>query len=150
MSKLCSNSDMRHISLAIKEAYKSTERFRHGCIAVASGKVVAKGFNYHRTYSNDGLIGRNCSCHAEIDVLRKCLKQNITKKMNLYVTRISPDNSVRNSRPCFHCYDKMQLFNIKHIIYSDANGDFIKEPLGDFTPTHLASGSRAMITNRTY
>ena len=77
----CSNSDIRYVELAATEAYKSTVNYRHGCIAVSSGKVIARGHNHDRTISRDGLISNNvCSCHAEIDVLRKCLRMNRTKK----------------------------------------------------------------------
>ena len=71
MSECYSNSDARYISLAVQEATKSPISFQLGCIAVVSGKIVARGCNNYRTYSKDGMIGSSCSCHAEIDVLRK-------------------------------------------------------------------------------
>ena len=79
----CSNADERYINFAIEEAYKSNVGFRHGCVAVASGKIIARGYNSDRTISRDGLIGKMCSCHAEIDVLRKCLKRKLPKKISL-------------------------------------------------------------------
>ena len=83
----CSSSDIRYVELAATEAYKSTVNYRHGCVAVSSGKVIAKGHNHDRTISRDGLISNNvCSCHAEIDVLRKCLRMNHTKKFH-YILR---------------------------------------------------------------
>ena len=78
------NRDAKFVDLAIKEAEKSELRAHVGCVAVVSGKVAAKGHNNYRTYSKDGLIQETCSCHAEIDALRKCYKQNIMKKINLY------------------------------------------------------------------
>ena len=67
---------MKHMQVAVEEAYKSNVLYKHGCVAVVSGKVVARGYNKYRTFSKDGLINDNCSCHAEIDVLRKCRKKN--------------------------------------------------------------------------
>ena len=69
---MLSNTDYRYMSLAMEEAKKSQISYQVGCIAVVSGKIVARGCNTYRTYSKDGMIGRACSCHAEINVLRKC------------------------------------------------------------------------------
>ena len=74
-----SNSDSRYLSFACEEAEKSIATYRVGCVAVASGKIVARGCNNARTYSKDGIIGESLSCHAEIDVLRKIYKKGFTK-----------------------------------------------------------------------
>ena len=50
---------------------KSPVLMQHGCIAVVGGKIMATGFNNYRTTSNDGFIGNTCTCHAEVDTLRK-------------------------------------------------------------------------------
>lgn len=144
----CSNTDYRYISLACEEAIKSPVLYKHGCIAVVSGKIIARGYNNYRTYSKDGLIKNTCTCHAEVDVLRKCLKQNIYKKIKLYVIRISFDNRILLSKPCNECYNTMKLFEIKHIIYSDAMGQIIKQNMTEFIPTHNSSGYNAIENNK--
>lgn len=141
---ICSNMDYRYMSLACDQATKSPVLYKHGCIAVASGKIIARGYNNYRTYSNDGLIKNTCTCHAEVDVLRKCVKQHIYKKIKLYVTRISHDNRILLSKPCYECYKIMKLFEIKHIIYSDIMGEIIKNSMGEFIPTHQSSGYDAI------
>lgn len=143
----CSKTDYRYISLACEEAIKSPALYKHGCIAVVSGKIIARGYNNYRTYSKDGFIKNTCTCHAEVDVLRKCLKQNIYKKIKLYVTRISVDNQVLLSKPCNECYKIMKLFEIKNIIYSDILGNIIKNNMSDFIPTHQSSGYKAILNN---
>jgi tRNA(Arg) A34 adenosine deaminase TadA len=65
------SKDYYFISEAITEAHKSRLNSRHGCIAVKNGKIIARGYNNPRSYSNDRLISNTCSCHAEVDVLRK-------------------------------------------------------------------------------
>ena len=82
-------NDEKYMSVAMSEAEKSILSARLGCVAVVSGKIIARGFNHYRTFSKDGLISNTCSCHAEMDVLRKCLKQNKTRKLSLYVVRVS-------------------------------------------------------------
>ena len=148
MSECYSNSDARYISLAVQEATKSPISFQLGCIAVVSGKIVARGCNNYRTYSKDGMIGSSCSCHAEIDVLRKCLKQKITKKINMYVVRISHTGEMMCSTPCIDCFIKMKGFNIRSIIYIDNYGNIVKRNFDDFHTSHRSSGYKAIKAKR--
>mgnify|MGYP005642465883 CR=1 FL=1 len=144
----CSNSDIRYVELAATEAYKSTVNYRHGCVAVSSGKVIARGHNHDRTISRDGLISNNvCSCHAEIDVLRKCLRMNRTKKISLYIARLGNQNNMLSSGPCIECYKQMQKFDIKSIIYSEENGSFCKTRMRNFVTSHMSSGSLSIEQN---
>ena len=59
-----------YLSHAANEARKSTLLSQHGCVAVANGKIMARGHNTTRTQSQDGFICNTCSCHAEIAALR--------------------------------------------------------------------------------
>ena len=59
-----------YLSHAANEARKSTLLSQHGCVAVANGKIMARGHNTTRTQSQDGFICNTCSCHAEIATLR--------------------------------------------------------------------------------
>ena len=136
----CTNNDMKYIHMATYEASKSPLLNRHGCVATLSGKVLARGYNKYRTFSKDGLINDNCSCHAEIDVLRKCRKKNITKKFSLYIVRLSNNDHICNSFPCKQCFETMKEFPIKNITYSAGNGIFIKESMKDFDSDYQTSG----------
>ena len=145
----CSNSDERFADIALREARKSPVQFRHGCVAVVGGKIIERGYNNYQTYSKDGLIGKSCSCHAEINVLRKCLRRNITGKMNLYIVRLSnTSDDMLSSSPCKECYETMRQFNIRYIIYSDNSNILIKQKFNEFEPYHETSGKRAIIENR--
>jgi tRNA(Arg) A34 adenosine deaminase TadA len=146
---MCSNTDGRYMSLATEEASKSPiTTFQLGCVAVVSGKIVARGCNNYRTYSKDGMIGQSCSCHAEISVLRKCMKQNITKKINIYVARVSTMGEMLCSAPCIDCFLKMKEFNIRSIIYIDHSGNTVKRNFDDFHTSHTTSGKKAILTKR--
>ena len=145
----CSNSDERFADAAAREAVKSPAQFRHGCVAVVSGKIMARGYNNYQTYSKDGLIGTSCSCHAEINVLRKCLRRNILGKINLYIVRISnTTNDFVSSAPCCQCIKVMKKFNIKTITYSEDNNQLVKTNLNNYNKVHISSGTRAIIENR--
>jgi len=143
-----SNSDSRYLSFACEEAEKSIATYRVGCVAVASGKIVARGCNNARTYSKDGIIGESLSCHAEIDVLRKIYKKGFTKKINLYVARITSAGELVCSAPCIDCFITMQEFNIKDIIYIGHNGEILKRSLEEFQTTHRCGGKQAIIEKR--
>ena len=83
----CSLQDERYANLALSEADKSTMKYhKHGCIAVVGGAIVARGYNTYRSHSNDGFLNGSCSCHAEIDVLRK-LSKIIPKKQQVLFSR---------------------------------------------------------------
>ena len=84
----CSLQDERYANLALTEADKSTmKHHNHGCIAVVSGTIVARGYNSYRCQSNDGLLIGSCSCHAEIDVLRKLSRLIVKKKQPISFSR---------------------------------------------------------------
>ena len=137
----CSNSDYRYMSIAADEAHKSSVLYRHGCLAVVSGKIMARGHNHYRSYSKDGLIKHACTCHAEIDVLRKCKRRNIRGKMTFYLARISESNGgYSNSFPCCQCLEEMKNFDVKTIVYSFKNGEIIKENVEDIETGFKSSG----------
>ena len=144
----CSIKDYRFASFAHHQAYQSSLPMRHGCIAVSSGKIIARGHNHYRTYSKDGLIENCCSCHAEIDVLRKCLKRNKSNKINMYIVRISNTGEYKNSAPCNNCINILQKHNIRMIIYSTDEGTLKKHKLINYTNYHKTGGEKAIITKR--
>jgi deoxycytidylate deaminase len=90
----CSVQDERYANLALSEADKSTmKHHKHGCIAVVGGSVIARGCNTYRSQSSDGFLNGSCSCHAEIDVLRKLSRIPKRKQQILF--------SRRDNRSCF-------------------------------------------------
>ena len=89
------------------EAKKSDILYRHGCVAVSSGKVIARGYNKYRSYSKDGLIRENTTCHAKL-MFYENVKKNIKNKLTIYVVRLSDSNSLSNSVPCAQCAEIMK------------------------------------------
>jgi deoxycytidylate deaminase len=144
---LCSLKDERLASFAKIEAFRSKLPMKHGCIAVSGGKIIARGYNTYRTYSKDGLIHNCCSCHAEIDVLRKCLKQH-KKKINFYIVRISENGEYKNSAPCSMCVKILKQHHIKMIIYSTDDGLLKKCKLIHYVSNHISGGQKAIINKR--
>uniref|UniRef100_A0A6C0AXE4 CMP/dCMP-type deaminase domain-containing protein n=1 Tax=viral metagenome TaxID=1070528 RepID=A0A6C0AXE4_9ZZZZ len=145
----CSLNDEKFASAASHEAKKSELLSRHGCVAVTSGKIVARGCNTYRTYSGDGFIKDSCSCHAEVNVLRQCYRKNITNKINLYVVRLASDGSYANSAPCNECISIMRMMPfLKYCIYTDENGLLIKMRPSMYSIDHNTNGKKAIYEKR--
>ena len=112
-----------------------------------NGKMIHLGSNHYRSTYNGECI---CfSTHAEMDVLHKTLKEytqqpfkNVInlKKHIIIVVRYGKDGCLKNSRPCNHCLDTMCKHNIKKIIYSTDNGDFVSEKPKSMEKLHQSSG----------
>ena len=65
-----SSRTKKFLDEALIEANSSQLLMKHGCVAVKNGKIIGRGYNYHRTKSNDKFLHYNCSCHAEISAIR--------------------------------------------------------------------------------
>lgn len=146
-----SNKDQRFASIALDEAAKSTLLMQHGCIAVLSGKVIAKGCNNIRCHSKDGLLHyrKCCSAHAEICVLHKlCITElppKIVQKIVLYIVRRSRSGGMVESAPCFHCTIRMKKLNIKAIVFSNSDGELEKRRMNEYDSDKLTYGAKRVI-----
>lgn len=146
-----SNKDHRFASIALDEAAKSTLLMQHGCIAVLSGKIIAKGCNNIRSHSKDGLLNyrKCCSAHAEICVLHKlCITElppKIVQKIVLYIVRRSRSGGMVESAPCFHCTSRMKKLNIKAIVYSNSDGELEKRRMNEYDSDKLTYGAKRVI-----
>ena len=145
----CTINDERLASFAAEESSKSTMSQRHGCIAVINGKIFARGYN---SYYKSSLNERECcSCHAEQDVLKQCIKyikKPYRVRINIYIVRCRNDGVYTQSEPCFVCYNEMKRFNIRNIIYSTIDGTLTKCSFTDFKTTFKTSGMKALIDKR--
>ena len=104
-------------------AQDSDMLFKLGCLATYGGKCIATGCNNKNSYSKyDDFCNFTCSCHAEINVIRKCIKKlgkEKMKRVNLYVARIDNSNNFQNSAPCYGCLRQIKKLKIKKIIFKD-------------------------------
>jgi deoxycytidylate deaminase len=70
-----SKKDESYTHFACIEAQKSPCLHKHGCVATVNGKIISRGYNNYRTWSNDQFCTQGCSCHAEIHTLRGVWRQ---------------------------------------------------------------------------
>lgn len=79
LSPLISKKHTKLSSLAHNIANKSTMVMHHGCVCARGNKVVSSGYNHYRNRFSDLPNQEFCSCHAEMDALRKLKKQHQKK-----------------------------------------------------------------------
>jgi tRNA(Arg) A34 adenosine deaminase TadA len=136
-------------SLCLNEASKSNLLFRHGCIATYGGKIMCKGCNT-TTSSTDNFIRNSCTCHAEINVLRRMFQKyqrqykeekirKIFRKTTLYISRLTNAGNSQNSAPCVDCLSMIQKFEIKRIIFYNGD-DFNCIKPNDYKTEHFSHG----------
>lgn len=96
---------------------------------VVRGKSFIYGVNCEKSskkfkrFFRDKRVSVYCS-HAEMSAIEK---SRATKKDILYIARFRKDGTLCMSRPCVHCFKHIRRAGIKKIIYSDWNGNFVKE-----------------------
>lgn len=165
MPQQTSNKDATFISEAAVIAQESPVLMRHGAVATANGKIIAKGYNHYRSSAYTKTMG-GCTCHAECSVLHKLQKMrnslhsnntNKMKRITMYITRIGQDGELRESAPCHDCYEKMLFFGIKTIVFTNEpnfnenhtndhkhkpNITIVKYNIEDFNPNVITAGQR--------
>lgn len=114
------------IAEAIKEANKSTYKFRVGAILYKGPSIINRAFN------TLGFIGYRKNIfefeptrHAEIACLHKIRRKRL-KECSLLVVRINKNGNLVSAKPCSACLAALNLANIKKIYYSDYNGKILR------------------------
>jgi tRNA(Arg) A34 adenosine deaminase TadA len=156
---MLSNKKERMYQRSLQEAEKSDMLFRHGCVATYGGKIIASGFNCHKVRNHSDLSEYvQCSCHAEINVLKKIYIQHfmnqrklhkIMKKTTLYASRTSNTNdNVKNSAPCEKCMSVIKMFQIKTLVFSQDN-QIYECKSKNFSTKHKTFGDIHLMVNKT-
>jgi guanine deaminase len=110
----------KYMSLAIKEAKKGIKKGDggpFGAVLVYKGKVISKD---HNTV----LKNKDCTCHAEMNVLRKGCKK--FKDFNLSGCEI-----YTTGKPCKMCESAINWAKIKKIYYGNTYEDALKMGFDD-------------------
>jgi len=114
------------------------------------GKKEARGQNYSLNGSQ--------SVHAEMDALDNLRQKNYligNKAMNLLVIRLTKTGKLGESRPCYHCLQRLNDcgVKIKYVYYSTADGRIMREKLSDMIDspkTYVSLGNRRRILKNQY
>ena len=100
--------------IAIKESKKSTQHFKLGAVIADGKRVLAKGFNNHKSNPRYG-SGVFKSTHAEGAAIRDAVSKGIDLRgKSIYIYR----RNNRISKPCACCQKLIDKHGISQIIYS--------------------------------
>jgi len=78
---MISNQEHKFASEAYDVALKSPCLHKHGCVATMNGKIIAHGYNNYQVRKKIPILKcDDCSCHAEMDAIRKIYRQYCVKK----------------------------------------------------------------------
>jgi len=131
-------------------ARKSTNTIKHAAVVMIGGKILSYGFNSMRGSKTD---------HAECSAIRKYMytrginETTIFKrkfsKLTVVVIRLSCGDNISMSKPCKHCIEYMRKLGIKAVIYSNNNGDMIKENVKKINNKHVCQ-LRRVFKNKKY
>ena len=152
-----SNKKDKIYAKCLNIAKQSGLLFRHGCIATRGGKIIASGCNTYKAYSSrDMFLDHVCSCHAEINVLRKIYHRyknkqrklnRIMKKTTLYISRYSSACQSTSSAPCIACMQFIHRFKIKRLIFY-MNDQYHTCKAIEYTTTHTSHGDANLMLHQ--
>jgi tRNA(Arg) A34 adenosine deaminase TadA len=155
-SQMLTKKQEKIFSSSLEEAEKSNLLFKHGCVATYGGHIIASGYNTHKNYSqHDEFVHNQCSCHAEMNVLRKIYYRyrkmkkihklnRIMKRTTLYISRCSNSGTSTNSAPCAKCLEVIQSFHIRKIVFH-MNDDYYEYNPRDFETNHRTFGELTLL-----
>lgn len=101
----------KYLEKALEIAGKSKCRYRHGCVVVNNGKIVATATN--KKIGDPETHWRRSHVHAEAAaVLAAGAKAN---GATVYVARVSADGRPANSKPCKKCDGYLARFGVSQV-----------------------------------
>lgn len=95
-------------------------------------------YGNNKMYKNNKKLSR----HAEIDLLCKIKKYHFRKQIDILVVRITKNNILGESKPCYYCYQslKKSKIPIRYIYFSTKEGNIDRIKLKDFQTEHVSEG----------
>jgi hypothetical protein len=138
-----------------EHAQNSRLTHRHAAGVIAKHRLASIGVNHDRyTVSATEIVSVHAEAAAVLGYLnfqhlylsrRGILGKNVNQGLGgltIVVIRLAGSGKLANSKPCNACIDFMKVLGIKTVIYSNDEGQLIKEKLTDIESTHETLGNR--------
>ena len=107
------------LEMAVNEAERSYQNFKHGAILVKGGKVISTGHNKVSTRCPAHMY----SIHAESAAIKNCTeKTGSLSNTHVYVVRINK-TGLAGSLPCAKCQRFMKIHGVSRVFYSTGRRD---------------------------
>lgn len=104
----------KNLEKAIKVAQKSKCKYRHGCVVVVNGRVVAEATN--RKVGDPESGWRKSHIHAEFAALIAAGSR--ATGAQVYVARVLADGSPANSKPCKKCERLIERMGVSQVVWT--------------------------------
>ena len=108
-------TNIEFINSAIKEALKSSMRYRHGAIIIYRNRIIGKGYNKYDLCCKKDIV---YSKHAEGEAIKNCKDKRLIPYSFMLVVRIGTNKKMKMSYPCSKCLKLINKVGIKKTLYS--------------------------------
>ena len=106
------------LNIAIDEASRSAQHFKHGAVVVRNGKVLSSGHNKVTTRCPSHLF----SMHAEMAAIKHSHERCGLVDAHVYVVRVN-NCGLAESKPCERCQRYMRMHGVSRVYYSTGDSD---------------------------
>ncbi|MFF4410639.1 hypothetical protein [Streptomyces sp. NPDC001404] len=112
----------RYLTIALKEASRSTCRFRVGAVLVKGGRILSRSCNRRRNSPHTDF--RHATFHAEEMLMRST---DAPRRAVVYVARLGNSGVPLLARPCLRCQRLLQSCGVTVVHYTtDAGADTLR------------------------
>lgn len=150
MTQIADNKFYDYIHVLKKIAASSNIYYKHAAALIDNDRIYSAGVNrYIKTFeitTKDETQTHFRTIHAEISVFSKIPKK-IAKGLDILVIRINKNFTLKNSRPCNHCIDKLKKIGIRKVYYSNKDGNIIGEFIHNMEKLHVSQGNKFLEHN---
>jgi len=139
------NNFDEQLKILTRMASDSAIYYKHAAALISGNTIYSSGINKFIKEikdKNDKIYYK--TMHAEINVFENFPTKNV-KGMDILVIRVNKSFTLKNSRPCNQCIDKLHKIGIRKVYYSNDNGDIVSERVEHMEKLHISSGTRHLI-----
>lgn len=104
----------KYLEKAMQVASRSKCRYKHGCVVVNNGKIVATATN--KKVGDPETHWRKAHIHAEAAAILAAGKY--AHGSTVYVARLAADGSPAESKPCKKCDGYLDRFGVATVVWT--------------------------------
>lgn len=105
----------KHLARALEVAGTSKCRYKHGCVVVQNGRVIASATN--KKVGDPEMGWRRSHVHAEVAAINAAGKNAVSGSV-VYVARVWADGSPAESKPCKRCESFMERHGVAQVVWT--------------------------------
>jgi len=112
------------IGFAMVPNDRTQSQFFHVSFIFQKNKIYSIGVNSFKTHTRAKQLGyKGNAIHAELSSVLKFGLEDCSR-YNIAVLRISRENKLAMSKPCYHCNKLIETLNFKRVFYTNKFGNW--------------------------